>query len=99
MTHTPAECVDRECHEFACKLASWRVSGALVSPAATPNRRSQLGGRAPKNSWERGVAESRPGMPYLDGNLNPIPIKRYGEQRHQIQESRLKLRAEHAKEP
>lgn len=38
-------------------------------------------------------------MPYLDGNLNPIPIKRYGEQRHQIQESRLKLRAEHAKEP
>lgn len=100
MTHASDECTDRNCHEFACKLASWRGSGSLVSPAATPSRRNQLGGRAPSNSWERGKAESRPGMPYLDGNLNPIPIKRYSEQRHQLTESRLKLRATHAtKEP
>lgn len=95
MTHTPDECTDRNCHDLACKLAEWRARGLQVSPAATPNRRNQIPPRTPNNSWERGIAKDARGMPLLDADYRPLGIKKYGENRHQIEESR---RASQAKE-
>lgn len=56
-----------------------RVQTVTVSPAATPSRRNKV---APKtddtsNNWERGYVYDRPGMPYLDSNLEPVGTKEW----------------------
>jgi hypothetical protein len=62
---------------MACKLASWRgLRGSMVSPRATPNRRSAAPPREPNNSWEAGIWRDHRGMPRLDPvTLEPLPLK------------------------
>lgn len=46
---------------------------------------------APKNSWEAGIAKDGRGVPLLDADLHPIPIKRYAEQRQKFEARRHEL--------
>ena len=59
--------------------------------------RTEKGVRAaPSPSWERGLTgEHRPDgsfMPYLDGGLNPIRQKQFGEKRHVYEAAIKELR-------
>jgi hypothetical protein len=91
-----SDCCDGDRLCFKHKLAYWRDTGGLnISPAATPTRRNNNPPTtfAAKNSWERGVAKDDRGMPYLDKNLEPMPIKAFGEKgRRQVAVNREKLK-------
>lgn len=95
MTHNPADCQDRYCKEFACKLHAWRSGdgvGFQVSPSMLPNRRNHKPPRLTTgggNAWERGVARDSRGMPLLKG-LTPIGVKEYSQRRREIDDNRRK---------
>jgi hypothetical protein len=76
---------DPDC--YGCQLRSKDIA---LSASATPSRQNSVPPRAADPAWERGVAgEHRPDgswLPYLNSNLDPMPIKEYGENRHQVDE-------------
>jgi len=39
-----------------------------------------------RNSWERGVARDHRGVPYLDSDLEPIPLHRFASYRAHYEE-------------
>ena len=66
------------------------TSGPYVSRAARPTQVAANPGRKPRvntdNAYERGIlTERRPGgteVPIMDDAMQPIPIKKYNENRH-----------------
>lgn len=73
-----------------CRTCKFRT--LQVSPAVRESRRyAPSTAFAPKNSWERGIAKDERGLPLLDGNLQPIPVKRYAERRHEFDARRKEL--------
>lgn len=73
-----------------CRTCKFRT--IQISPAVRTTRRyAPSTAFTPKNSWERGIATDERGVPLLDGNLQPIPIKRYAEKRHEYEARRKEL--------
>lgn len=70
-----------------CKFATIQVSPAV----RTTKRYAPSTAFTPMNSWERGIAKDERGLPLLDGNLQPIPVKRYAEKRHEYEARRHEL--------
>src|SRR5215472_16144872 len=66
-----------------CRLRSIQLDPMTVKPESH-NLVAPAGNR---NSWERGRALDHRGMPYLDENCNPIPVKRFAENRAKYEES------------
>lgn len=78
---------DDEC--LSCRLRS-----VQISPAATPSKRNPNNPptwHEGRTTWEKGIATDSRNMPLLDAGLNPVPIKRYSENRHYIEEQRRRL--------
>lgn len=70
-----------------CKFATIQV-GQAVRPKK-PVKDVPIGGW--NNSWERGYATDHRGMALLDGNLEPIPLKKYAENRSKYDARRKEL--------
>lgn len=83
---------DDACGCYRCKLRS--LSFGSVPGGARQNRvlKEHELPAAPSNAWERGTARID-GVPLLDTNLNPVPIKRYVEQRHHIHDRLAAVKA------
>lgn len=87
---TVPEVHSSECDCFRCKIRT-----VQVSPSATPSRRSKVNQKPNlgNNSWEKGIVRDGRGMPHLNpGTLEPMPIKTYVENRHEIQEAKKKMK-------
>lgn len=71
---------------LACKLSTIQISQQVKGhrPGGTP----PAGNR---NSWENGIAKDERGVPLLGADMEPIGIKRYGEQRHVLEAERTRL--------
>lgn len=64
-----------------------------LSQSVTPNRTPSA---APsvhqnRNSWEKGIVKNDKGVPLLDENYDPIPVKKYAENRHKYEARRHEL--------
>ncbi len=70
-----------------CKFATIQV-GQAVRPKKTV---TSVGVGGWNNSWERGYATDHRGLPFRDANLEPIPVKKYAENRHQYDARRKEL--------
>jgi hypothetical protein len=70
-----------------CKYATIQLSPAV----RTTRNDAPSTAFTPMNSWEKGIAKDERGVPLLDGDLQPIPIKRYAEQRHKYEARRHEL--------
>jgi hypothetical protein len=79
---------DSDCDCFACKIKTIQVS-----PKATPSRtRRYQSGLKDGNSWEKGTVQDSRGMTQLlPGTLEPMPIKKYVENRRAIEEGKRKM--------
>jgi hypothetical protein len=78
---------DPDC--YGCQL---RHKGIALAAAAIPSRQNAVKPRTPDPAWERGRAgEYRNGgtfMPYLGADMEPIPIKEFGEKRRTFEDVR-----------
>lgn len=81
------------CPKYGCQL---RSKGVQVShKGMARHNQKPPGDNARYNNWEKGIArESRPGgtsMPLLDGRGDPVPVKKFAENRSKFEESRKKM--------
>jgi hypothetical protein len=77
-----------------CKYATILISPAVRASSRDSRTHHPPTAFTPKNSWERGIATDGRGVPLLDADLSPIPIKRYAERRH-VYEARRRELAQH----
>jgi hypothetical protein len=70
-----------------CKLASIQVSPAVRTTRSTAEPKYH----GFNNSWEKGVWTDARGLPIRDANLEPIPIKKYAENRRHYDAVRHRL--------
>lgn len=88
-------CADYDPDCYACNL---RRKGVMLSSSASPTRRNSIPPRTtPEPSWEKGIAVDRRRngevMPLLDASASrTIPIKEYGEKRHQYDDALRRLK-------
>ena len=70
-----------------CKLQTIRISPKVApsSNSAPPTWHQN------RNSWEKGTVKDARGVPLLGEDLQPIGVKRYGEQRHKFEARRHEL--------
>lgn len=64
-----------------------------LSPAATPTSRNSIAPAKPRNSWEKGQALDRRGIPYVNKDGTPIGVKDFANNRSRYEET---LRQQHA---
>jgi hypothetical protein len=80
MTHDP-DCACFGCHVRSVQVAKPREKRNSIPPKGTA-----------MNSWEKGIVRDSRNMPLLHpGSLEPIPIKRFVERRHEIEEGRRRM--------
>lgn len=99
-------CVHNKAYEcFSCEesrhLAAHPrfVTGCLACKLGTIQISQQVKGHRPggappagnRNSWEKGIATDGRGVPLLGADMEPIGIKRYGEQRQTLEAERQRL--------
>ena len=73
--------------------ARLRAKGIQLGEGSTPTRSRKVDHNKPHyNAWERGHATDDRGMPYLDGDLNPIGLKRFRDEGFAAKAAELKAR-------
>lgn len=69
-----------------CKFATLQVS-----PAVKESKKHTPSAGGWNNSWERGHVTDHRGMALLDEHLEPIPVKKYAENRDKYEARRKEL--------
>lgn len=77
-------CVDGDC-STGKECFKHKLRSVQFTPSSMPSRINAVPPKTPQNNWERGVAESRPGMPLLDANCEPVGLKELADNRSTIE--------------